>query len=301
MGPVADTSPSRSLGDLTRRGRDSLSAAGYELACVEQAGRECDLPHTFASFKEDHFGPIRTRSFLPWRRARDVASTVRIVKGGEELGMSEPNAEIRAEIQALETVLSALAPLDEVTRRRVLDYVQERFGSSVAEKLVAQPPVGGRPEGRVEEEPVGLAVITDIRNLKEQKQPKSAVEMAVLVAYYLSEVATTDERKATIGTADITKYFKQGDYPLPSQPRVILHRAKNAGYLDPSSRAKYKLNPVGHNLVAHGLPRSEAKQASTTRPTRKRANTVKKSSQPKPKAPKKRVSRTKPRATRKKR
>jgi hypothetical protein len=108
------------------------------------------------------------------------------VKGGEELGMSEPNAEIRAEIQALETVLSALAPLDEVTRRRVLDYVQERFGSSVAEKLVAQPPVGGRPEGRVEEEPVGLAVITDIRNLKEQKQPKSAVSPWVFLMNIIS-------------------------------------------------------------------------------------------------------------------
>jgi hypothetical protein len=130
--------------------------------------------------------------------------------------MSEPNAEIQAEIQVLETVLSALAPLDEVARRRVLGYVQERFGSSVAEKLVAPQPMNGLPEGRVIEEPVAAAVITDILTLKDQKQPKSAVEMAVLVAYYLSEVATADVSKETIGTADITKYFKQGDYPLPS-------------------------------------------------------------------------------------
>jgi hypothetical protein len=130
--------------------------------------------------------------------------------------MSEPNAEIQAEIQALETVFSALAPLDEIARRRVLGYVQERFGSSVAEKLVAPQPMSGLPEGRVIEEPVAAAVITDILTLKDQKQPKSAVEMAVLVAFYLSEVATADVSKETIGTADITKYFEQGDYPLPS-------------------------------------------------------------------------------------
>jgi hypothetical protein len=215
--------------------------------------------------------------------------------------VTDANSEIQAEIQALETVLSALAPLDEGTRRRVLSYVQQRFGVAAAEHPAVQLPASGVPESAPSEGPVGTEVISDIRTLKDQKQPKSAVEMAVLVAYYVSEVAKPDERKEAIGTADITKYFKQGDYPLPSQPRVILHRAKNAGYLDPSDRARYKLNPVGHNLVAHGLPRSNAKRPTATRRPKTRAKTRKKTVGAKPRTPKKATSRAKPKSARKKR
>lgn len=215
--------------------------------------------------------------------------------------MSEPNSEIQAEIQALETVLSALAPLDEETRRRVLGYVQQRFGIVATDQSAAQLPASKLPESAPSEAPAVPEVISDIRTLKDQKQPKSAVEMAVLVAYYVSEVAKGDERKNTIGTADITKYFKQGDYPLPSQPRVILHRAKNAGYLDPSDRAQYKLNPVGHNLVAHGLPRSGAKRTTTTRRAKTRVKTQKKTAGTKSRTRKKPTSRAKPKSTRKKR
>ncbi len=215
--------------------------------------------------------------------------------------MSEPNTEIQTEIQALETVLSTLAPLDDGTRRRVLGYVQQRFGVAPAEQPAAEPPQGAQPESGPSEGPAGPDVISDIRTLKDQKRPKSAIEMAVLVAYYVSEVAKPDERKSTIGTADITKYFKQGDYPLPRQPRVILHRAKNAGYLDPSDRAQYKLNPVGHNLVAHGLPRSGTKRTTTTRRAKSRAKTQEKTAGAKPRTRKKPTSRTKPKSTRKKR
>ena len=81
--------------------------------------------------------------------------------------------------------------------------------------------------------------------------------MAVLVAYYLSEVTPGAERKETIGTADISQFFKQADYRASGQPRVVLHRAKNAGYLDSAERGQYKLNPVGRNLAKQGLPRPE--------------------------------------------
>jgi hypothetical protein len=83
--------------------------------------------------------------------------------------------------------------------------------------------------------------------------------MAVLVAYYLAEVAPANDRKATIGTDDINKYFKQADYPLPGRPRQTLFDAKAAGYLDSPSQGAYRLNPVGHNLVAHSLPATGAK------------------------------------------
>jgi hypothetical protein len=40
--------------------------------------------------------------------------------------------------------------------------------------------------------------------------------MAALVAYYLAEVAPTAERKATLNSKDIQRYFKIGRIPLPN-------------------------------------------------------------------------------------
>lgn len=172
--------------------------------------------------------------------------------------MTEENSEIKAEIAALETVMSALAKLEDATRRRVLGYVEQRFRLSGGEAPTTTLRMGTRSAGS-ESVPSEAAPTTgdvrDVRTLKERKEPKSAVEMAVLVAYYLSEVAKAPERKTTIGTADLTKYFKHADYRLPSEPRIILHQAKNAGYLDSEARGQYSLNPVGYNLVTHGLPR----------------------------------------------
>ncbi|HEY7949530.1 MAG TPA: hypothetical protein VID51_01715 [Solirubrobacterales bacterium] len=89
--------------------------------------------------------------------------------------------------------------------------------------------------------------------------------MAAIVGYYLAEVAPESERKTELGTADIEKYFKQAQHRLPEAPGKTLPNAMAAGYFDSAGRGLYSLNPVGHNLVAHGLPR-----ASSSAPPRKR-------------------------------
>jgi hypothetical protein len=103
----------------------------------------------------------------------------------------------------------------------------------------------------------------DIRSLKEGKQPRNAIEMAVLVAYYAAHVLAEGSRVDSIGTDELKKFFIQANYPLPSQRRMVLFKAKEAGYLDNRTHGKYALNAVGHNLVVHGLPsRSDSDVAS---------------------------------------
>lgn len=94
----------------------------------------------------------------------------------------------------------------------------------------------------------------DIRSLKAEKNPDSAKQMACLVAYYLQELAPKDERKKTISTQEIEKYFKQANFKLPKKLEQILVDAKRSGYFESAARGEYKLNAVGYNLVAHGLP-----------------------------------------------
>jgi len=162
--------------------------------------------------------------------------------------------DITGEVDAIREVLSALAPLDSATRARVLQYAQQRFGSTV-----------GAPVSTIEAATVALPAgaptrLEDIRSLRAEKQPGNGIEMAALVAYYLTELAPPEERSASVDAAGLTKYFKQAGYPLPKTPSMTLVHAKSAGYLDAVSRGQYRLNPVGYNLAAHSLPRSDTKR-----------------------------------------
>jgi hypothetical protein len=116
--------------------------------------------------------------------------------------------------------------------------------------------------------------VQDIRALAQHKSPKSANEMAALVAYYLADVVPQAARKDTISADDLKVYFKRAGFKLPSSPKMTLVNAKNAGYLESTGTAgQYKLNPVGYNLVVHNLPaRSEKKRSHS------RARKVKKTS-----------------------
>lgn len=183
------------------------------------------------------------------------------------------------ELKAIQAVIAALTPLDQEARSRAIDYVFKRLGLSGGPVPAPPAPVGvGRYETPASGVPEHRPQVADIRSLKEQKAPRNAVEMAALTAYYLAEVAPATEQRETIGTAEIRKYFKQAGFPLPSSPRLSLFQGKNAGYFDAVERGRYKLNPVGYNLVVHNLPAKGSTGQKQPRARRKmsRANTGRK-------------------------
>lgn len=167
---------------------------------------------------------------------------------------------ISPELEALTTVVRALQPLSPPIRERVINSALMLLGGSpsfAAPQPRIQPVISTtgavqEPRGTIDQ-PEGRA-ITDIRTLKEDKQPRTATEMATLVAYYLAEIAPVGEGKDKIGSADITKYFKQANFKLPANAKMTLVHSKNAGYLDALGSGDYQLNPVGYNLVTHNLP-----------------------------------------------
>jgi hypothetical protein len=172
-----------------------------------------------------------------------------------------PDADDR-EFQAMQTVYSALASLEEDARSRVLDYVLRRLG--VRALPSSSSPAATLTDATQRVPSTSDGGFIDIRSLRERKAPRNAVEMAALVAYYLTEKAPETDRKNTIGTSEIQKYFKQAGFRLPSSPRLTLHQGKNAGYLDQATRGHYKLNPVGFNLIEHGLPAASGSSGSAT-------------------------------------
>ena len=82
--------------------------------------------------------------------------------------------------------------------------------------------------------------------------------MACVVAYYIQELAPISDRKNTVKTEDLVKYFKQAKFKLPKSINQLLHDSKSAGYFDSTqARGEYCLNAVGYNLVVHNLPKSK--------------------------------------------
>lgn len=163
----------------------------------------------------------------------------------------EPEVPASPELAALTNIVSALQGLSSDGQRRVVESALVLLGT----KATSPADSGGLSSAKMELHAAHPAGPTDIRRLKEQKNPGSANEMAALVAYYLAEVVPAPERKPAIEISDIEKYFKQANFKLPSQLKMTLVNAKNAGYFDATGGGKYKLNPVGYNLVAHSLPR----------------------------------------------
>lgn len=195
------------------------------------------------------------------------------------------------ELSAIQVILGALTVLKSEQRQRVIDYVFQRLGLTAAQPIAPhQPPAvpfHATPLPAHTPAPhITTPSINDIRSLKEHKKPRSANEMAALVAYYLAELAPANHRKSEIGIDDITTYFKQAGYPLPAVLRNTLVHAKASGYFDSTSHGFYKLNPVGHNLVVHGLPSTgndskpsaRAKRTARKAPAKTKATKVAKKS-----------------------
>src|SRR3989442_7854507 len=173
------------------------------------------------------------------------------------------------ELEASGSIIALLTPLDQTKRSRVLEYVLKRLQMATLQASAVR-------SRKIQDSPTPTSAartIMDIRTLTAEKQPRSANEMVALVAYYLSELAPEGERSSTVNPDTIRKHFKMAGFPLPRVLRSVLPNATAAGYLENVSRGEYRLNPVGYNLVVHGLPRSSLPRptAASGRPTRPRA------------------------------
>ncbi len=186
--------------------------------------------------------------------------------------MTDP---IDQEVEAIREVLAALTPLSEKARVSVLEYVTKRLAidPGYTRHVAVNPPPELPPVDGAVSAPGSVPV--HIKTLKEQKKPRSANEMAALVAYYLATLSPADKAKKTVNQKDIETYFKIAEFPLPNQVRVTLANAKGAGYFDAAGSGEYRLNAVGHNLVVHSMPRGISKRprtakTSSTKPKRRR-------------------------------
>lgn len=156
--------------------------------------------------------------------------------------------------QSIDAIIGVLEKLDDQSRDTALSAACAHLGIARVVKQDSTSQQRTLTNEPVAEVRANSRAVVDIRTLKNQKQPKSAQQMACLVAYYLQEEAPSEDRKSTINSDDIEKYFKQAGFKLPTKIRQVLSDGKLHGYFEAVARGEYRLNAVGYNLVAHSMP-----------------------------------------------
>ena len=169
--------------------------------------------------------------------------------------------------QAIDQIINALEALELDARKTAIEaacahlkitFPQASPGVTPEKRASLRNDEAGDPGGGSATNLVQPPARSDIRSLRAEKNPKSAREMACVVAFYLQELAPETERKDSISASDLDRYFKQANFKLPEKIGQVLPDAKGAGYFDSAARGAYKLNAVGYNLVAHKLPAQQA-------------------------------------------
>jgi hypothetical protein len=181
--------------------------------------------------------------------------------GFRESSMSD---ESKDAVKAISILMSALRPLDREARVHVLEFVLKRFGISLTAEPAAPAQRSCVPDlhpTRPNPSVPALSEAADMRSFAAEKSPKTVNEKVAVIGYYLAHLAPAAERRDYLISDDIEKYFPEADFHLPAAPAgVTLANAKNAGYLSVLDRGRFKLTTVGHNLVAHELPRGETRE-----------------------------------------
>jgi hypothetical protein len=184
---------------------------------------------------------------------------------------------IDQEINAIRTILTTLESLEDDIRKNVVEYVLKRLNYFSDEKIRFHNQTDASLSNSSTKETTATSNRNEgamhIKQFKESKLPKSSIEMAAIVAYYLQYLAEENKRKDRIGSSDLETWFRIADFPLPTGDiRFSLTNGAKSGYFDSAGSGQYKLNAVGYNLVKHNLPRTAGKsEQNRSKPSTKNA------------------------------
>ena len=188
----------------------------------------------------------------------------------------------KSDFIAAEEIKSILHDRQKAEQERIMRWVTESLGLSAIPTGVgghspsAPPSPSTTPSTHSEERGPSLHTSTrqkDIKMFVDEKQPKTDIQFAAVVAYYHRFEAEEPIRKGTITAEDLQEATRLAVRSRFKAPHSTLNNAVKQGYFDRAGRGEFKLNAVGENLVAMALPTtSEDTNGTTTRrPKRKQS------------------------------
>ncbi len=183
------------------------------------------------------------------------------------------------EAAALNALVSALTPLDQVARIRLLRTISTFFELNLREVLpdLALPQKAG---GGTELERRGVAhpTFSEDRSLSPkafliEKRPQSDVERIACLAYYLTHYRD----QATFKTLELSKLNTEAAQIKLSNPTRAVDNAASAHFLIPAGQGKKQLSAIGE-LYVQALPDRVAAKESIADLKRRRSKTKTKNS-----------------------
>jgi|HubBroStandDraft_5_1064220.scaffolds.fasta_scaffold38777_3 hypothetical protein len=156
------------------------------------------------------------------------------------------------DLAAVRTIAEALAGFDAKEQERILRWVREKVGLTVAREPSTLPTGSVVTFGAA---PVPVTTVNDLKSFVLTKKPKSDVQFAATVAYYYRFVAPPDQRKEEIMSTDLQEACRLVGRERFTVPGQTLRNAHNLGLLNRGSAAgSFAINSVGENLVDVALP-----------------------------------------------
>lgn len=169
--------------------------------------------------------------------------------------------------------LDLMAPLDDAERLRVLRTVATYFDLPLAGAGSSGPsmsqPISGR-SGKIGREPVfsGHQPISPKEFLR-QKEPKTDVERAMCLAYYLAHFRDAPHFK----TADIAKLNTEAAQRKFANTAYTINNAATTGYFVAAPAGQKQLSSMGEQYV-EALPDRQAAKAVVERSRPRKARAV---------------------------
>ncbi len=183
---------------------------------------------------------------------------------------------------AAEEIKGILHDRQKAEQERIMRWVNESLGLSViptgvGPHIPSAPPSSStapstHSEGRVSSPHESIRQ-KDIKMFVDEKQPKTDMQFAAVVAYYHRFEAAEPNRKGTITAEDLQEGTRLAVRSRFKAPHSTLNNAVKQGYFDRAGRGEFKLNAVGENLVAMALPvaSEDANGTISRRPQRKQS------------------------------
>jgi len=167
------------------------------------------------------------------------------------------------DLDAVRTIVETLKNFKPEEQQRILRWAVEKAGlpssiapaSSTGSAAPVSPASPVVPSSHTTATTPSTNGAVDIKSFIDQKQPRSDVQFAATVAYYLRFEAPPAERKESIDKDDLQEACRKAKRDRLKNPYQTLVNAHTLGLLDKGSeKATFVLNTVGENLVAMTLP-----------------------------------------------
>lgn len=156
------------------------------------------------------------------------------------------------DLGAVRIIAEALKDFEKNDQERIIRWARERVGLDAS----ASPIIAGtQPSSPSVAASVSAThKASSIKEFIESKNPKRDIHFAATVAYYYQFEALAESKKDSITSADLLEACRLSNRARFEKPIGVLNNAESMGLLDRAERGQFKINAVGENLVAMGLP-----------------------------------------------